>query len=252
MELLEWIEINEQNSQKKITEHKYFSLFFVGAISLISLIFGIIYVLLSKTVYFWDDATYWDIGRLLAEKPFGLTFLKDVYSSIGTSDYNYLVAIPVAIWMKAFGITRVSYIISIIIFYLIPSEVMIYSLAKKLSKVPEFAFVTTILAIPSLWYITSIGFIDIAGVFIGLVCYYLYMTNVLDNKKYLKNILLGALLVLMMVMRRYFAFFAVSFITVSVIDSVIFKRNIKEMACMLLSVVLILLVFFYPFLRIFF
>lgn len=249
MELLEWIEINEQNSQKKITEHKYFSLFFVGAISLISLIFGIIYVLLSKTVYFWDDATYWDIGRLLAEKPFGLTFLKDVYSSIGTSDYNYLVAIPVAIWMKAFGITRVSYIISIIIFYLIPSEVMIYSLAKKLSKVPEFAFVTTILAIPSLWYITSIGFIDIAGVFIGLVCYYLYMTNVLDNKKYLKNILLGALLVLMMVMRRYFAFFAVSFITVSVIDSVIFKRNIKEMACMLLSVVLILLVFFYPFFK---
>lgn len=249
MELLEWVEQNNKNSRNKLTDMKHFELFFVGGICLVSLIFAVIYVLLSKTVYFWDDSTYWDIGRMLAEKPLNFGFIKDIYTSIGSSDYNYFVAIPVALWMKIFAITRVSYIVSIVIFYLIPAEVLIYIIAKKLSKSPRFTFIITLMLIPALWYITVIGFIDVAGVMIGLLCYLLYMTDVLDKKPYLKSVLLGLFLVFAMITRRYFAFFSVSFITLMVVDSILIKHNYRQLAVTLLTVAFMLLTVFYPFFK---
>lgn len=249
MELLEWVENNKTQSKRKITDYKYFDLCFVGCICLLSLILAILYVAMSKTVYFWDNSTYWDIGRTLAEKPLNFTFFKEIYNSIGTSDYNYFVAVSVALWMKIFGITRISYICAIVIFYLIPSEIVIYFMGKKISKAPRFAFVITLLSIPALWYITCIGFIDVAGVFLGLLCYYLYMTDTLNNKPYIKSIAIGVLLVMMMITRRYFAFFAVSFLTVMAIDTILIKHNIKQLATVILTVGLVLLVLFYPFFK---
>ena len=94
-----------------------------------------------------------------------------------------------------------------------------------------------------------IGFIDVAGVLIGLVCYLLYMTDTLDKKPYLKNVLLGILLVLAILTRRYFAFFSVSFITLMVVDTILIKRNYKQLAVTLATVAFMLLVVFYPFFR---
>ncbi len=249
MELLEWLENNRTQSKRKITDYKYFDLCFVGGICLVSLIFAIYYVAMSKTVYFWDDSTYWDIGRMLAEKPLNFSFFKEVYTSIGTSDYNYFAAVPVALWMKIFGVTRISYICAVVIFYLIPSEIVIYFLGKNISKAPRFAFVITLISIPALWYITCIGFIDVAGVFLGLLCYYLYMTDTLNDKPYLKSIIIGFLLVIMMITRRYFAFFAVSFLTVMAIDTILIKHNVKQLVTVILTVGFVLLVLFYPFFK---
>lgn len=249
MELLEWVEINETQTKRKLTDYKYFELCFVGGICLLTLIFGLVYVLMSKTVYFWDDATYWDIARKLASKQFGIDFLKEVYTSIGTSDYNSFIAVPTALWMKIFGVTRVSYICSVILFYLIPSQIVMYLLAKKLSQKPLGAFCVTVVALPALCYITFIGFIDVAGVLAGLLCYYFYMTDVLKNKPYMKSVIIGVLLVLMMITRRYFAFFSVSFMTLMIIDTVLFKHNVKELATVLVSFAAVLLVLFYPFFK---
>lgn len=249
MELLEWVEKNNRNSHKKLTESKYFELCFVGAICLLTLVFGIIYVFMSKTVYFWDDSTYWDIGRMLAQKPLNFSFFKEIYTSIGTNDYNYFIAVPVAIWMKIFGVTRASYISSVMIFYLIPAQIIIYILAKKLSKTPYFTYIVTLMLIPALWYITVIGFIDVAGVLIGLVCYLLYMTDTLDKKPCMKNIILGILLVLAMITRRHFAFFSVSFITLMIVDTILIKRNYKQLAVTLITVAFMLLIVFYPFFK---
>ncbi len=247
MELLEWVENSKKSSHKKLTEMKYFKLCFVGSLCLLALIFAVAYVLMSKTVYFWDDSTYWDIGRMLADKPLNFGFIKDVYNSAGTSDYNYFVAVPVALWMKLFGITRVSYTISVVIFYLIPAYIAVYLVAEKLSSKPLFAYTVTLLMLPSMWYITVIGFIDVAGVVIALMCYFLYITNVLDNKKYLKYILLGVMLAFIMIIRRYFAFFTVSFVTVMVIETILLHRNFKELIVTLLSFGFVLIVLFYPF-----
>ncbi len=248
MELLEWIESNKSKKKKSLTEARYFDACFVGVICLITLFFGIIYVLSSKTVYFWDDATYWDIGRMLAKKPLNFEFFKEIYNSIGTSDYNYVAALPVSLWMKVFGVTRVSYIAAVILFYVIPTELLIYGFAKRVSKAPKLACAVTLCAIPSFLYIAVIGFIDVAGVLVGLGCYYLYFTDSIKNRPYSKSVLLGIMLVLIMILRRYFAFFAVSFVTAMAIDTILFKRNYKEFATTIITISVLLAVCFYPFL----
>lgn len=247
MELLEWVENSKKTSRKKLIEMKYFDLCFVGTLCLLALIFSVLYVLMSKTVYFWDDSTYWDIGRMLADKPLNFGFIKDVYNSAGTSDYNYFVAVPVSLWMKIFGITRVSYIVAVFAFYLMPAYMFIYLIAKKMCQKPLFACVITLLMLPSMWYITVIGFIDVAGVVVALGCYYLYMTKVLNSRKYLKYILLGVMLAFIMIIRRYFAFFTVSFVTVMIIETILFSRKFKELFITLLSLGFVLVVLFYPF-----
>ena len=112
---------------------------------------------------------------------------------------------------------------------------------------PLFACVITLLMLPSMWYITVIGFIDVAGVVVALGCYYLYMTKVLNSRKYLKYILLGVMLAFIMIIRRYFAFFTVSFVTVMIIETILFSRKFKELFITLLSLGFVLVVLFYPF-----
>ena len=219
----------------------------VGGVILLTLIFALVYVLRSRIVYFWDNSTYWDIGRMLAQKPLNFDLLKEVYVSIGTSDYNYFLAFGVALWMKIFGITRISYILAIIVMYVVPTEILIFIMCKKISKAHRFAYVITVLIIPALTYLAIIGFIDVAGVFLGLLCYYLYFTDVLINHKWLKSVFIGILLVLVMISRRYFAFFAVSFLTVIAIDAILFKRDIKHLIITVVATVAVLLICFYPF-----
>lgn len=246
MELMEWLERREK-PHRHFWNGKYTNCIIVGLICLITLLWGVIYCVASKTVYFWDDATYWEISRMLALKPLNSEFFKEVYTSIITADYNYLPALPVSLWMRVFGGTRLSYIIAITIMYLIPAQVMIYNLAKKLSKAPLLAFVISVISVPALSYLTCIGFIDVGGVLIATACYYFYYTDGFKKRPWIKYIIIGVLLSVIMLYRRYFAFFAVSFVTSMIIDSILFKRSVKGMFITVMTTVCVLAVFFFPF-----
>ncbi len=246
MELMEWLDKGDK-PRKSLLNNKYLPHIVVGGVCLITLIWGILYTVISKTVYFWDDATYWEISRMLMAKPLNLQFFKDVYTSIITADYNYLSAVPVSLWMKIFGGTRVSYIIAITLMYLIPSEIMTYKLCYKISKAPWVAFLITVLSIPSVLYLTFIGFIDIGGVLIGVSCYYLYYTDTFKKRLWAKYVILGILLGVIMLFRRYFAFFAVSFITAMIIDIIIFRRSPRGVIITLLTVAGVIGILFFPF-----
>ncbi len=246
MELMEWLDKGDK-PRKSFINNKYLPYIIVGGVCLITLIWGILYTVISKTVYFWDDATYWEISRMLTERPFNLQFFKDIYNSIITADYNYLSAVSVALWMKVFGGTRVSYIIAITLMYLIPAQLMIYKLCAKLSKAPWVAYLITVLSIPSLSYLTFIGFIDVGGVLIGVSCYYLYYTDAFKKRPWAKYVILGLLLAVIMLYRRYFAFFAVSFITAMAIDVILFKRSIRGLFITLGTIAGVIGILFFPF-----
>ncbi len=246
MELMEWLDKGDK-PRGRLINNKYLPHIVVGGVCLITLIWGILYTVISKTVYFWDDATYWEISRMLMARPFNFQFIKDVYTSIITADYNYLSAVPVALWMKVFHGTRVSYIIAITLMYLIPTQIMIYKLCNKLSKAPWVAFLITVLSIPALSYLTFIGFIDVGGVLIGVSCYYLYYTDTFKKRPWLKYVILGVLLGVIMLFRRYFAFFAVSFITAMVIDVILFRRTPRGLFITLGTVAGVIGILFFPF-----
>lgn len=195
-------------------------------VCLAALIGGIIYVSASRVIYFWDDSTYWDITRSLVSGE--LTeggFWRTVYDSVGSLDYNYVAALPSVLWARLFGCSRLAYVAGLIVMYLFPSAILLYRLCKKLSKAPGAAFLITTCIMPITAFLAFSGFADIGGLLIALCCYNLYYTHDSVSSAPWRYALIGLLLLLIMVFRRYFAFFAVAFLTSMVADCIIYRRN---------------------------
>ena len=67
MDILKRLEEKDSRSKSVNKFIKHMDLYLVGGVILLTLIFALVYVLRSKIVYFWDNSTYWDIGRMLAQ-----------------------------------------------------------------------------------------------------------------------------------------------------------------------------------------
>ncbi|MBQ7574433.1 MAG: glycosyltransferase family 39 protein [Clostridia bacterium] len=221
---------------------------FFGVWFVVLNVLAVVYILKSEYIYFWDNATYWDISKSIANGAMRDGFLKSLYNSISTMDYNYLAGIPTALFIKIFGPSRLVYELTLVNLYLFPSVILIYKLAKKLGKSPKITTVIVMLICPAITFMAFIGFVDIGGLLGGLLCYYLYFER--DNKetKWYNYIIIGAVIVLMMLWRRWYAFFGVSFITAMLADSIINKK--RWYMSMLSGVValLIIVLFFRDFL----
>ena len=211
------------------------------------LIIGLVYTTKSKTIYFWDNATYWDMSRAVLSGSLKGSFWNSVYNSIGASDYNYIAALPSAGWMYIFGTSRASYVAGLIVMYLFPAVVLIYHLASKLSKAPCAAFTAAVCLVPAMLYIAIVGFADVGGLIMMLGCYDLYFTESEKEDGVLRYIAIGALLVLSMVFRRYYSFFAVSFLTAMVMDCILFGKQWKNVIIVGITSVVILVGAFTPF-----
>lgn len=209
---------------------------------------AVIYIAKSRYIYFWDDATYWYSSRSIANGSLSGHFWKSVYESIGNMDYNCVAALLSALFAKIFGGSRLAFVTGIFVLYLVPSVVMIYALAKKLGSKPYLTVSLIMLLCPAITGLALLGFVDIGGMLICLVCYYLYFTADGQKQSIIKSIAIGALLVLMMLWRRYYAFFAVSFITAMIADVILFKKKWYCAAAAILTAGLIITFFFRDFL----
>ena len=250
MDLLEWMEKNKRNSEeqkKTLRSSGKMAFILVGTVCLILFLLGIMYAGRCREIYFWDDATYWEMGRSIVSGELKGDFWHKVYESIGTSDYNYLAALPSALWMWVFGTSRLSYVIGLIIMYIIPASILTYRLSTKLSKAPYVSYVAATFILPATLCLAGMGFVDVGGYLMALICYNLYYT---DNEKYskLRHIGIGVMLVLMMLFRRYFAFFAISFITAMIIDCILFRKKWSGLIATGITSALIILIGFMPFL----
>ena len=250
MDLLEWMEKNKRISDEPwgtIRSGGRLPYILVGTVCFLLLFMGIMYTGRCSEIYFWDDATYWEMGRSVVSGALKGDFLHKVYESIGTSDYNYLAALPSALWMWIFGTSRLSYVIGLFVMYIIPSSIVTYRLAAKLSKAPWASYLAAAFVLPATLYLAGLGFVDVGGYLIALVCYNLYYTG---NEKcgMLRYVGIGVMLILMMLFRRYFAFFAISFITAMIIDCILFHRKWSGLIVTGITAALVILIGFMPFL----
>lgn len=217
-------------------------------IALIVNILAVIYITKSSVIYFWDDATYWDISRKIASGAINEGgFWRNVYASAGTQDYNYIAALPSAFLARLFGESRLVYVLGLVNMYLLPSFIVVYMLARKLSKAPKIATAIVILICPSMMFLTFNGFVDIGGLLICLLCFNLYYAKGGEGRIW-RYAVIGVLLVLMMLWRRWYAFFAVSFVTAMLADCVLFKRKWQGAAVSIAVCALLLTVCFRSFL----
>lgn len=232
---------------KKTPERKWVkSLIFIAVIWVLMNIWAAVYMGMSKNIYFWDASTYWDIARDIASGRLKCG-IGDIYKSISELDYNYVAALPGALWTKIFGGSRTAYVLGLVNLYLMPAVCMVYALAKKLSKGEKLTVLMTVAAVPSLIFMTFIGFTDVGGMSLCLLLMYLYFTRSEKRIEPLRCIAMGALLVLVMLWRRWFAFFSVSFITAMLAEAIVLRKNIVPAILTGLTSAVILLIGFRDF-----
>ncbi len=241
------LEDEERRSFTLKSWHK--TVLFFAILAVIVNTLAIIYIKSASMIYFWDNATYWDISRRIASGAIDEGgFWKNVYNSISQLDYNHVAGVPSSFLIRLFGESRLAYVLGLVNMYLVPSFIVIYLLAKKVSKAPKFATVAVILLSPVMMFLAFNGFVDIGGVLMCLLCFNLYYTKKGKEGGFWRYIVIGILLVLMMLWRRWYAFFAVSFVTAMVAESVLFKRKWYNTAMTIAVVGLLLIVCFKDFL----
>jgi hypothetical protein len=243
------------DSEKDLEDEEEFQLkpwmktglfFLLWAIVLVC--FSIIYIVKSRYIYFWDDANYWDLAREIASGSMSDGFWQSVYNSIGSMNYNYVAGLISALFAYLFGGSRMVFVLGITVMYLLPSMIMMYALTKKFGTSPELTVTIIMLMCPAIVCIAFLGFVDIGGLFMCLLCYMLYFTGEEQKQSVWKSIAIGALLVVMMVWRRYYAFFAVSFITAMIADVLLFRKKWYCVLAVVLTAAALILVFFRDFL----
>lgn len=239
----------ENKKQRELTFkdwHKT-AIYFIIIAAVLNLL-AVLYVRGGKAIFFWDDATYWDISRRIVSGEMSRGgFWKNIYNSIAAEDYNYIAALPSAALMKIFGGSRLVYVLGLVNMYLLPSYIMIFVLAKKISKAPKIAAGITILLLPCMAFLAFIGFVDVGALLICLIIYNLYYSKDGVSNGIWRYFVIGALLVFVMLWRRYFAFFSVSFVTAMVADCVLFRRKWYNAAIAVITVGAILGLFFRDF-----
>ena len=159
----------------------------------------------SARVYYWDNATYWDISSMLAAQPLDIEQLRLVLRSTVTEEYNYLLAWPVSLVMRLLGTNRYVFILSTVNFYVLPALWGLLVLGRRSRR----GGLLLCCAAPMLLYTALVGFVDVAAAGAGIWAFIIYTDR--SRPQGARGVLTAMLLVLMFLLRRYFFFFTVSF-----------------------------------------
>lgn len=220
---------------------------FVVVVSLLALFLILTFVLRftgqEKYIYFWDYSTYFnffnELGAKFTQTPFKA--IDSIFISIRKADYNISGVVPLLPFYYIFGSGRASYISSIAVTYIFPIVVFFPFLIKKTfsaknhstafdKSIVYLALAITIGFAPQLWTAVLLGYIDVVGVGIIFSIFYLFFQKELSEQTLKKLILLGVLLSLLIIVRRWYAYWVVGFFTAAVfqIFSAAYKRENKS------------------------
>lgn len=175
------------------------------------------YINSEQTVPYWDSSAYWknSIDLINTFKQSKSDAFTTIIKSLNT-DYNLLPIVPMIPFLAIFGTTRLSYILVILNLYAIPFAFIMIKTIKTLFNKKHFhikawlyPFIFSIFLLNPTTIIPIInGRPDaICILVISLIFFLLAKTRL----KYISNyFILGLLTLLLIILRRYFCFWAIS------------------------------------------
>jgi hypothetical protein len=195
--------------------------------------FTIYFIGKEKYIYHWDAALFWSkyiqISAKLKDSPLGAVI--SVLSSIQYADYNYFAPFLLMPFSLLFGVERLPYILSIVNIYVFPSAISFLFLYKRFvgimfgERPPYSAIVITIFtffAFPFIFAPVLYGKIGIGGFFIISLILFAYFKYPFPAQKYRTLMLIGILISILVLFRRWYSFWAVSFFIALIINELIF------------------------------
>ncbi len=184
-----------------------------------------IYVSSERTFYWWDYAGYntatVNTANLFRDSP--QKALAGVIESLA-KEKNLLISLPLVPFILLFGDSRLSYILSISLIYVLPFRLLLGAISARLIPVyPQRVFWSTVLLsllIPMSWIPTLRGYLDTGGcVFLGLAIW-VYLQDV-KLKSWWKVPLIGVCLAAAILLRRHFAYSAIAFLGAASLQALI-------------------------------
>lgn len=183
-------------------------------------LFALYYVRQERYVYFWDFSLYWSyyqsIGYLLGHLNSAIPLL---LNNIRTQYYNMLGVVPLTPFYIALGPSRLSFIIALANLYALPAVLILALFLKKHAPLPEQKIsllpvavsLAALLFLPAFWLPLLLGFTDAFGVIVAVAVFMLAWPESFEKQKPLKLFWLGVLLALLVISRRWYAYWVIAF-----------------------------------------
>ncbi|MBU5435696.1 hypothetical protein [Pseudoflavonifractor sp. MSJ-37] len=182
----------------------------------------------SATIYSWDAAIYWRRTYALAEtfRDEGIgAALRDIWDSIFTTDYNDTIGLLCVPFALLFGPSRLVYLMSVGNFCLFPMLLLMWGYARSLRRPGLWPALAGIGALPSLFYTSVTGYVDIAGAAVGTAALLLHLKEP-GRGRFSRYLLIGLLAALAVVLRRWYAFYALALLLTTAVDAAAFRRSL--------------------------
>src|SRR5688572_19814513 len=201
---------------------------FAVLVLILSVVISVSYISREKYIYFWDWANYFsffiELGQKITHTP--LKAIDSVFVSIRKADYNLSGVVPLMPFYLLFGSGRMSYISSITVMYVVPAVLIFPSLIRTISRSYEhredlthYALLTlTMVLLPQIWAPVFLGYIDVAGLALIFLILIFYFRKDLPAFSTRELIALGVMLALLVILRRWYAYWVVGFFTAMIAD----------------------------------
>ena len=181
-----------------------------------------IYVSSERTFYWWDYAGYntatVNTANLFRDSP--TQAWREVIQSL-SKEKNLLISLPLVPFILLFGESRLSYILSVSLIYLLPFRLLLGAISAKLIPVyPREVFWSTVLLsllIPMSWIPTLRGYLDTGGCVFVALAILVYLQDV-RLKIWWQIPLIGFLLAAAILFRRHFAYSAIAFLSAATLQ----------------------------------
>lgn len=216
-------QINDPSENKG----RWVLLFFVGWIG--ANLFTVYFVRQERFIYSWDLSGYWlnyqFLGNLFRTKP--LSALCTVLHSIRNDDYNSLPVLFLIPFQFLFGNNRLAFILSIVNIFALPSILLFSLFYRRLTSGPyknnsfntSLIPLSTLALLPQFWVPILWGEPGVAGIVVIMLILLLYFKKPLEQQRLTDLLLIGFLLALVIMVRRWYAYWVVAFFAASAFET---------------------------------
>lgn len=180
--------------------------------------FCFVYVGHEQQLYYWDNGAYWEIFKNVGQeiKNHYLSAPRIFLRSVRDNDYNSSAVFPLLPFYWIFGGARDVYVTSVAVLYLVPVAVIatlisLKSIGKDNLKSLIPIYIIAVSYTP-FWAPTLRGYVDIVGlIFLGLATLLLFHSEFFKKQPVKTAIVLGILIWLPFLFRRWYAYSIVAF-----------------------------------------
>ena len=184
-----------------------------------------IYVSSERTFYWWDYAGYntatvntANLFRDSTDKA-----IREVIASL-SKEKNLLISLPLVPFILLFGESRLSYILSVSLIYVLPFRLLLGAISVKLIPIyPRRVFWLTVLLsllMPMSWIPTLRGYLDTGGCVFVALAVLVYLQDV-KLKSWWRIPFIGFSLAVAVLFRRHFAYSAIAFLGAAALQTFI-------------------------------